>query len=45
VVLSEKATLREIEESWTLKELSDAHEALDIMAEAEERAIQAAGRS
>jgi hypothetical protein len=33
--MSGKATLTEIERNWTLNDLADAHEALDIEAESQ----------
>jgi len=37
-VLAKVATLEEIERSWSINDLMDAHEALDIQQEAEEYA-------
>ncbi len=37
-MLAKVATLEEIERSWSLNDLMDAHEALDIQQEAEEYA-------
>jgi hypothetical protein len=40
--LAKIATLAEIENQWTLCDLADAHEALDIQAEADEAAMKEA---
>jgi len=44
VVLAQVATLREIEEHWTINDLADANEALDIKQELEAREIERAQR-
>ena len=41
-MLSGAATLTEIETQWTVIDLLDANEALDLQADAEERAIEQA---
>lgn len=43
-MLAKIATLEEIERSWTINDLMDAHEALDVQAEAEHYAHKNAGK-